>query len=133
MTTDRPAGCPESSRDGSDAGDGRSRDEAAPKEVAPDSARGPGPTDGENAPGTAVTSPEGAPDGAASAQPGGRRRRGHRRATGGTAPDAECALRTSEWGAGSDELGGDDPDPREAAAESGHAQWLKQQRPPHWG
>ena len=32
-----------------------------------------------------------------------------------------------------DELGGDAPDPREAGTSDGHEQWLREQRPPHWG
>lgn len=120
--------------DGAGAQDGRARDGAASEELAPDPAHDPGSTGDASARGAAVTPSEvSAPDPTAAGRFGGRRRRGHRRATGGTAPDAERALRADEWGAGPEALGSDAPDPREAVAESGHAQWLKQQRPPHWG
>ncbi len=120
--------------DGAGAQDWRARDDAASEEVALDAAQAPKATGDVSARGAAVTPSEvSAPDPTAARRSKGRQRRGHRRATGGTAPNAERALRTDEWGAGSEALGSDAPDPREAVTESGHAQWLKQQRPPHWG
>ncbi|QMS55322.1 hypothetical protein RGB72_01535 [Glutamicibacter protophormiae] len=63
----------------------------------------------------------------------GRRRGSHRRATGGTVPDAERALGGSQWSGSPDDLGADAPDPREVQGEAGHEEWLRRQRPPHWG
>lgn len=68
-----------------------------------------------------------------SAGPAPRRRGTHRRATGGSAPDAERALGGAEWGDAARGLGADAPDPRENGAAAGHEQWLREQRPPHWG
>ncbi|RKQ37205.1 hypothetical protein C1C97_004550 [Kocuria tytonis] len=70
---------------------------------------------------------------AASAAAPGRRRGRHRRATGGTAPDTERALGPSGWGDPAQRLGADAPDPRDAEGGAGHEQWLREQRPPHWG
>ncbi|MCT1456362.1 hypothetical protein [Kocuria rhizophila] len=53
--------------------------------------------------------------------------------TGGTAPDQERALGGSVWGEATPSLGSDAPDPREAGISDGHEQWLREQRPPHWG
>ncbi len=64
---------------------------------------------------------------------GGRRRGSHRRVTGGTAPDQERALGGPVWGEATPSLGSDAPDPREAGTSDGHEQWLREQRPPHWG
>ncbi|GEC97937.1 hypothetical protein KVA01_00920 [Kocuria varians] len=63
----------------------------------------------------------------------GRRRGSHRRATGGTAPRPERALGGPAWGEPSETLGADAPDPRERQSEAGHEEWLRRQRPPHWG
>lgn len=52
------------------------------------------------------------------------RRRGPRRATGGTFSGAEPR---------SPGPGGPPPEPGEEAAEQAHEQWLRDQRPPHWG
>ncbi|RLY94458.1 hypothetical protein CWC38_00350 [Kocuria tytonicola] len=63
----------------------------------------------------------------------GRRRGTHRRATGGAAPDTERALGDAEWGDAARRLGADAPEPGEGASTGGHEQWLREQRPPHWG
>ncbi|WP_406018097.1 hypothetical protein OH783_06595 [Kocuria rhizophila] len=53
--------------------------------------------------------------------------------TGGTAPDQERDLGGSVWGEATQPLGSDAPDPRETGTSGGHEQWLREQRPPHWG
>lgn len=63
----------------------------------------------------------------------GRRRGSHRRATGGTVPDAERAVDGSQWSGSPDDLGTNAPDPREVQGDAGHEEWLRRQRPPHWG
>ena len=68
-----------------------------------------------------------------SSEPAPRHRRTHRRATGGSTPDAERALGGADWGDTAQGLGADTPDPAEDAAAAGHEQWLREQRPPHWG
>ncbi|MDO4918749.1 hypothetical protein [Kocuria sp.] len=67
------------------------------------------------------------------ARPSGRRRGTRRRATGGTAPDTERALRPAEWDATARQLGADAPEPGDGGGGAGHEQWLREQRPPHWG
>ena len=112
----------------------RSQDSAASEEGAPDHGHEPRSNGDANVPDVVVTaSMVNGSDSTDPVRAAGPRRRSHRRATGGTAPDAERSLRTDEWGAGPEALGSDAPDPREAAAENDHTQWLKQQRPPHWG
>ena len=68
---------------------------------------------------------------AAAARP--RRRGTHRRATGGSSPDENRSLGVSDWGDAAWRLGADAPDPRESSSTAGHEQWLREQRPPHWG
>ena len=62
-----------------------------------------------------------------------RRRRGHRRVSGGRAPDPNLAVTDPALSARPN-----DPDravsgASEAMSEREHEQWLKEQRPPHWG
>ena len=61
------------------------------------------------------------------------RRRGQRRATGGRVPDPNLAVNDPALSAGPG-----DPDRAEsgitgAQSDRDHEQWLKEQRPPHWG
>lgn len=65
---------------------------------------------------------DGVPGQDAAAEPRPRRR-GPRRASGGTSSGAEPRLPG---------LGGPAPEPREEAAERAHEDWLRAQRPPHW-
>lgn len=55
------------------------------------------------------------------------RRRGYRKASGGRAPDPELAADSAL-----DFLSGDAAAPEDAGS-GGHDQWLREQRPPHWG
>lgn len=62
-----------------------------------------------------------------------RRRRGHRRVTGGRAPDPNLAVNDPALSARPS-----DPDRAASGASDAmsdweHELWLKEQRPPHWG
>lgn len=74
---------------------------------------------------------EGTDSGAAPEQR--KRRRGHRRVSGGRAPDPNLAVNDPALSARPS-----DPDralsgASEAMSDREHEQWLKEQRPPHWG
>lgn len=62
-----------------------------------------------------------------------KRRRGHRRVSGGRAPDPNLAVNDSALS-----VRPSDPDravsgASDAMSDREHERWLKEQRPPHWG
>lgn len=61
------------------------------------------------------------------------RRRGHRRVSGGRAPDPELAVADPALTARSREPDRSVAGGSEAHEDREHERWLKEQRPPHWG
>lgn len=72
------------------------------------------------------------PTAAGPAGPGARRRK-HRRAGGGRAPDPELAVDDPVLGGLSQDPDRVTPGFSDEDSERAHERWLKQQRPPHWG